>query len=172
MVAEENNAKLQAVEMVLSVLVNVVSAMVAAVAVVLMLVINHLKVLHTVVFHGGEKRCRSSGCTKSAKGRTMYCIGHGGGRHCKTEGCDKSALSSSEFCFNYGSIRRCSIETCTKAAQGSTQLCSGHGGGYRCQGDACIFYIVRGELGELNYSSEVQQDTNKTNDSADKNEYI
>ncbi|KAF2297902.1 hypothetical protein GH714_004912 [Hevea brasiliensis] len=57
------------------------------------------------VAHGGGKRCAVPECTKSARGRTDFCVRHGGGKRCKFEGCDKSAQGSTDFWVRQVSVR-------------------------------------------------------------------
>jgi hypothetical protein len=64
--------------------------------------------------HGGGRRCMFETCTKSAKGRSEFCIRHGGGRRCMHDPVDGAP-------------------PCEKSAEGSTMYCKRHGGGKRCR---------------------------------------
>ncbi|KAL1551976.1 hypothetical protein AAHA92_12832 [Salvia divinorum] len=87
--------------------------------------------------HGGGRRCEFLGCTKSAEGRTDFCIAHGGGRRCSHEGCSRAARGKSGLCIRHGGGKRCQKESCKKSAEGLSGLCISHGGGRRCQYPEC-----------------------------------
>lgn len=82
--------------------------------------------------HGGGKRCVVEGCTRSAEGQVSLCISHGGGRRCRFQGCTKGSQGSTMFCKAHGGGKRCIFTGCTKGAEGTTPLCKAHGGGKRC----------------------------------------
>jgi hypothetical protein len=54
------------------------------------------------------------------------CTGHGGGRRCKHEGCTKSAQSSTDYCVRHGGGKKCTVPGCGKVARGRNNLCVGH----------------------------------------------
>jgi hypothetical protein len=74
--------------------------------------------------HGGGKRCKTDGCSKSAVGGSLFCTGHGGGKRCRVPGCDKSAQSSTEFCVKHGGGKKCQHPGCEKVARGRTLFCA------------------------------------------------
>ena len=74
--------------------------------------------------HGGGKRCKKEGCTKSAVGGSNFCTGHGGGKRCQVPGCDKSAQSSTKFCVKHGGGKKCQHMGCEKVARGRTLFCA------------------------------------------------
>lgn len=81
-----------------------------------------------------------TGCTKSARGRTDYCVRHGGGKRCQAPGCGKSAQGSTDFCKAHGGGKRCAWGQpgsgfgreaggpCNSFARGKTGLCALHSG--------------------------------------------
>ncbi|KAF8760517.1 hypothetical protein HU200_010142 [Digitaria exilis] len=97
--------------------------------------------------HGGGRRCEHLGCTKSAEGRTDFCIAHGGGRRCSNEGCKKAARGKSGLCIKHGGGKRCQKENCTKSAEGQSGFCIAHGGGRRCKHEGC----TKGAQGSTNF---------------------
>lgn len=74
--------------------------------------------------HGGGKRCKVEGCSKSAVGGSHFCTSHGGGKRCMVEGCDKSAQSSTSFCVKHGGGKKCQFQGCEKVARGKTLYCA------------------------------------------------
>ncbi|KAI3827467.1 hypothetical protein L1987_01543 [Smallanthus sonchifolius] len=84
------------------------------------------------ISHSGSRRCRFQGCSRAARGSTMYCIAHGGGKRCVFAGCTKGAEGSTLLCKAHGGVKRCGFLGCTKGAKGSTSFCKDHGGGKRC----------------------------------------
>lgn len=61
-----------------------------------------------------------------AVGGYNFCTLHGGGKRCRKEGCTKSAQSSTDFCVRHGGGKRCKIVGCEKVARGKTMLCMSH----------------------------------------------
>ena len=92
---------------------------------------------HSFTSHGGGKRCKMEGCSKSAVGGSHFCTGHGGGKRCQVPGCDKSAQSSTKFCVKHGGGKKCQHQGCEKVARGKTMFCAAHGGGVRCKLEGC-----------------------------------
>ena len=74
--------------------------------------------------HGGGKRCKIEGCSKSAVGGSTFCTSHGGGRRCHVDDCNKSAQSSTNFCVKHGGGKKCQREGCEKVSRGRTQYCA------------------------------------------------
>ena len=100
--------------------------------------------------HGGGKRCKEERCTKSARGKTDYCKRHGGGKRCKEERCTKSAVGKTDYCVEHGGGERCKKEGCTKSAVGKTDYCVEHGGGERCKKEGC----TKSAIGKTDYCVE------------------
>lgn len=84
-----------------------------------------------------RKSCTMDGCNKGAVSNGR-CRGHGGGRRCKAEGCTRSAQSSNDArCYAHGGGPRCRVRGCVKGAQ-SRGLCKAHVGGVRCELEGCL----------------------------------
>ncbi|GJT29925.1 hypothetical protein Tco_0910200 [Tanacetum coccineum] len=104
------------------------------------------------------KKCKFTGCSKSARGKTELCIkhggekghllmcgeaavvvaggtAHGGGKRCIFTGCTKGAEGTTPLCKAHGGGKRCLHEgggICPKSVHGGTDYCVAHGGGKRC----------------------------------------
>lgn len=78
------------------------------------------------------RRCKFLGCTKSARGRTDFCVRHGGGKRCVAPGCDKSAQGKTDLCKAHGGGKKCQykaddfLSPCERFARGKTGLCAAH----------------------------------------------